>query len=136
VTITAKRLEELGACQDQVDAFRAIWGDGPAPMTVETALEHAQVFNWNWAADKLLSDAAWEEYLRAEAAAWDEYLRATPSAYAEYARAVASARAEYKRAWAAAWAEYDRATALASAEYERACARAFAEAYIKQETAK
>ena len=107
MTITAKRLEKLGACQDQVDAFRAIWGDGPAPMTVEAAveaaLEHAQVFKWDWAAYQILSDAAW---------------------------------AEYDHATASAWAEYKRARAAVFAEYNRACARAFAEAYIKQEDAK
>jgi hypothetical protein len=118
MTITAKRLEELGACQSQIVAFRAIWGDDPAPMTVEAALEHAQVFNWDWAAQMLLDDAAWAECERARAAAWAEYRRACA------------------RAWAPAWDECQRTVAAAWAEYERAKARAFAEAYIKQEDAK
>ena len=118
MTITAKRLEELGACQDQVAAFRAIWGDGPAPMTVEAAVEHAQTFNWKWAAQYLLTYAARAEYKRAAKEAWAEYYRA-----------------EYERAADVAWAEYYRAKDAAWAEYERARARAFAEAYIKQETA-
>jgi hypothetical protein len=132
VTITAKRLEELGACQSQIDAFRALWGDGPAPMTVETALEHAQTFEWEWAADKLLTDAARAEYERARAAAWAEAARAEA---AEFERATAPALAEYLRARASAWDEYDRAKDAAWAEFERAKARAFAEAYIKQEAA-
>ncbi len=142
MTITAARLEELGACQDQIDAFRKIWGDGPAPMTVETALEHAQVFNWNWAADKLLSDAEQAEYDRAEAWAYAEYVRAWKAAGAEYDRARASAREEYERAWAkyerataSAREEYERAWAAAWADLKRACARAFATLYIAQEAA-
>jgi hypothetical protein len=94
VTITAKRLEELGACRDQVDAFRAIWGDDPAPMTVEAALEHARTFSWEWAAVRLLAPSA-----RAE------YQRATAPAYDEFERALASARADLKRACARAFAE-------------------------------
>jgi hypothetical protein len=147
MTITAKRLEELGACQDQVDAFRAIWGDGPAPMTVEAAVEHAQTFNWEWFARYLLTNAAWAEFerataparadrKRAEASAWSKFERAEAPAWAEFERARASAWAEYERARAPAWAEFERARASAWAEYERACARAFAEAYINQEAAK
>ena len=110
MTITAKRLEELGACQCQIATFRAIWGDGPAPMTVEAAVEHAETFNWEWAARYLLTYAA-----RAE------YERATASTRAQYDRA------KYERA------VFGRATAPAWAECKRACARAFAEAYINQE---
>jgi hypothetical protein len=124
MTITAKRLKELGACQDQIDAFRAIWGDGPAPMTVEAAIDHAEAFDWRWAARMLLTDAAYAEYDRATAPAW-----------AEYGRATAAARAEYDRATAPAWAEYKRAMSAAWAEYWRARARAFATLYIKQEAA-
>jgi hypothetical protein len=135
MTITAKRLEELGACQDQVDAFRALWGDDPAPMTVEAALEHAQTFDWYRAARYLLTDAAWAEYERARVAAKAEFDRATASAWDEYGRATAKAWTKFERAEASAWAEFERAEALARAEFKRACARAFAEAYINQEAA-
>ena len=146
MTITAKRLERLGACQIQIVAFRALWGDGPAPMTVEAAVEHAQTFNWGWAARRLLAPSAGAEYDRARASAWEEFDRARAPAYAEYERARAPAWAEYMRAaasaWeeylrarAPAWAEYERAEAAAWADFKRACARAFAEAYIEQETA-
>jgi hypothetical protein len=122
MTITAKRLEELGACQRQIAAFRKLWGDGPAPMTVEAAVEHAEAFVWEQFARMFL-----------KAPARDEYRRATGPARAEYERARTAAWAE--AAWAEA-AEFERATAPAWADLKRACARAFAEAYIKQETAK
>ena len=94
MTITASRLSDLGACRSQVAAFRAIWGDGPAPMTVEAAVENADAFDWDWAADSFLAAPAW----------------------AEYKRATAPAKAEYERAIAPAWAEYERAMARAFAE--------------------
>jgi hypothetical protein len=112
MTITASRLERLNACQSQVDAFRAIWGEGPAPMTVEAAMEHAATFDWDWAAHHFLS----------------------PAALVDYARAEAAARNDYCRAVAAAWADYWRVAVLARDDYDRARARAFAECYIKQET--
>ena len=122
MTITAKRLEELKACQPQIDAFRAIWGDGPAPMTVEAAVDHAEKFDWTWAADNLLSRKARAEYDRAIAPARAEYERVEAPAWAEYER----------RLGTPAWAEYRSVEALAWAEYNRAHARAFAEAYIRQ----
>ncbi len=128
MTITAKRLEELGARQHQIDAFRKIWGDGPAPMTVEAAVEHAEAFIWNWAARYLLTDAARAEYERALVAARAEFDRADKAKWAEFQRARASA-------WASAYAEYQRADASARADLKRACARAFATLYIAQEAA-
>ena len=69
MTITAARLEELGACQDQIEAFRKLWGEGPAPMTVEAAVDNAEAFDWNWAAKRFLAAPAWDEYMRATASA-------------------------------------------------------------------
>ena len=136
MTITAERLERLGACQEQIEKFRQIWKDGPAPMTVESAVENADAFNWDWAARYLLTPDNQDEYKRAIAPAGAEYERAEAPAMAEYKRAIAPAWAEYERAEAPAGAEYERATASAWAEYERAMARAFATLYIAQEAQK
>ena len=150
MTITAKRLEDLKACRDQIDQFRQIWKDGPAPMTVEAAVENADAFNWEWIACRVLATPAKVEYERAMLKAGAEYDCAIAPAEAEYVRAIALAKAgaeydcaiapaeaEYVRAIAPAkaWTEYKRAKKPADAEYMRAMARAFAEAYIAQEAA-
>lgn len=132
--ITAKRLQDLHACSRQIETFRSIWGDGPAPMTIEAAVENAEKFVWDWAAEKLLSPGALVEYSRATAPALAEYDRAEAAAWAEFYRDTDAALDKRDRAIAAAWAEYKRATAPARAEYKRAKARAFAEAYRRQET--
>jgi hypothetical protein len=133
MTITASRLEQLKACRQQVDAFRTIWGDGAAPMTVEAAAEHATTFDWDWAARRFLSPAAFAGYLRAVEAAWAAYVHAEVAANDEYDRAVEAARVGYNRAKVAAQADYHRIEAAAQADYRRAQARAFAECYINQE---
>lgn len=93
MTITAKRLEELGACKDQIATFRAIWGDGPAPMTIEAAVENAEKFSWGWAAAEFLSPEAWAKYNRATDEAWAEYRRAAMRGR-DYKRPLARAFAE------------------------------------------
>ena len=40
--ITAKVLEEHGACYIQIEKFRECFGEGPAPINEETALKVAQ----------------------------------------------------------------------------------------------
>ena len=146
MTITAERLEKLGACQQQIDQFRALWDEGPAPMTIEAAVENANAFNWEWAACRFLAAPARAEYKRAEAAVLAEFERAIAPARAEFERATAAVLAECERAEVASWAEYKRAEASAQAEYERAMApawaeylraiaRAFATLYIEQEAA-
>lgn len=147
--ITADRLERLGACPDQVRRFRKLFGDGPAPLTAETAIAHAQVFDWNWAAKRLLTPAARAAYEAAEATAWAAYLKAIAPARAAYEAALAAAQADYYEAMEdpadfgkarsiyevaeeSALAAYDEAVKPAQAVYNEALAAAFAEAYLAQ----
>ena len=67
--ITARKLKLLGACQEQVDNFKELFPSGTV-VTVELCVLHAQTFNWNWAAQHLLSAPAWAEYDRVEASAF------------------------------------------------------------------
>ena len=111
--ITARILKSKGACTDQVALFASLFPKG-VQVTEALCLEHADKFNWSWAAQKLLP-----------ASARAEYERIVASARAEYARTEAPAWAEYERAEAPAWAEYERVRASARAEYERVRASAF-----------
>ena len=52
--ITTKLLKSKGACADQIRLFAKLFPAG-APLTVETAVSVADKFDWDWAAEKLLS---------------------------------------------------------------------------------
>ena len=138
-TLTLQTLIDKGACSEQVELFRVRFGKS-VRVTQRLCVSVAYAFDWNWAAQHLLSRPARAEYQRAAAAAWAEYARVLAPARAEYQRATAPAAAEYERvtapAWAeyarvvaAAWAEYARVEAAAWAEYEVAAARTFAKLY-------
>jgi len=75
--INVKRLITMGACEDQVNAMYDLIGDGDAPLTVEFAVKHAQVFDWDWAAYKILLYESLEDYLEytdAERILWLAYI--------------------------------------------------------------
>lgn len=112
--VTYRQLKVFGACQHQLNLFKATFGINPVIVTEFLCLEHFDKFCWDWAADNLLS-----------ASARAEYQRATASPLAEYERAMESARAEYDGTTASALAEYQRVTISALAEYQRATASAF-----------
>jgi len=120
--ITLRQLKLAGACNSQVELFRATFGNS-VEVTLATCLEHAQKFDWTWAARHILSPAAWAEYEKVCDAAWAEKVRA--SAWAEYNKARDAAWAEYDKICAAAGAEYDKICAAAGAEYDKICASAF-----------
>ena len=105
--ITIDQLEKAGACAAQLQRIRDLVGSS-VEVTEEWCVERASDFYWDWAA-RLLSDAAWDEYVEASEAA----------------------KAEYDRVRAAAWAEYDRVRRLARAECDRVHAAAWARAYIQ-----
>jgi cell division septum initiation protein DivIVA len=117
-TLTAEQLEAADACPDQVELFRGRFGES-VRVTEAQAAKVSGLFDWDWAATRLLSAPARAEYKRVEA-----------QARAEYERVTAPAWAEYERVKAPAWAEYERVTAPAWAEYKRVEAQAWAVAYI------
>ena len=94
--ITSALLKRKGACLDQRRKFAELFPGGVI-VTEALCVEHASVFNWEWAAENLLPPSAWAEYGRVTAPAWAEYERVTAPALAGYGRARASAWAEYKR---------------------------------------
>ena len=79
-TITASQLAKLGACHEQLATFRDLFGSGVAP-TLELCLTHASRFEWDWAAEHLLTAPARAEYHKADAAAWAEYDKARAAAF-------------------------------------------------------
>ena len=118
-----------GACVEQVRLFREKFGESVF-VTENLCASVACEFDFDWAARRLLSPPAFDEYERVVASALDEYERVRASAFDEYKRVMAPAWAEYKRVTAPAWAEYERVRAPAWAEYERVTASAFARGYL------
>ena len=83
-TITLATLRKAGACADQVRLFAETFPDGtPADYeaALATALAHASAFDWDWAAEHLLSAPAQAEYERVTAGALAEYERVTAGAF-------------------------------------------------------
>ena len=90
------------ACSAQVKTFKALFG-GSVEVTPELCLKMAAEFDWNWAAENLLTAAALAEYDKATAATRAEYYKVNAATWAEYYKTTAATRAEYYKATAAAW---------------------------------
>lgn len=61
--ISVAGLRRKGACKEQVALFKATFGAAPVAITQAACVEHADKFDWDWAARKLLPaplDAAYE----------------------------------------------------------------------------
>jgi len=121
LSINAARLEELGACEKQVALFRGYFGEGDAPLTLETALGVAHVFDWDWAAENLLSEDGYEAYMKAKKTLWDAYEEARKPLLGAYKEAEKPLRDTYEEA---------RKPLLDA--YERGLATLFINLYCKQ----
>ena len=142
--ITAEMLEEHNACADQLAEFSSRFPDGVTFESEDDAAAKcaavASVFDWEWAADNLLTtparDAyetaiapAWDAYQTAKAPARDAYQTAIAAAGDAYQTAIAPARDAYQTAMAAAWDAYQTAIAPAWDACQTAMAAAFATAF-------
>lgn len=67
--ITYSQLRQLGACKFQLAEFKTRFGQ-EVEVTEAGCLEVATVFNWNWAAQHLLTASALAEYDRVRASAF------------------------------------------------------------------
>ena len=86
-------LIDKGACAEQVELFRKLYGD-KVRVTQKLCVAVADKFSFDWAATKLLSASVWAEYERDMAPAEAEYQRVKASAWAEYGRVRARAFAK------------------------------------------
>ena len=100
--ITGRLLKSKGACADQVAKFAELFPNGVEP-TEALCLAHAQVFDWRWASDNLLSASAWKAYGEAHASAKKAYDEAIAPAEKAYDEVVAPARKAYDEAVASAF---------------------------------
>ena len=117
-TITIRQLIRAGACAEQRAKFRALF-DTSVEVTEELAIQHARMFDWDWAADNLLPEDAWEAYDQAKASAREARGRAQETAWEAYDQAKAIALEAHDQAQETAWEAYDRAKAIALEAYDR-----------------
>jgi hypothetical protein len=122
--ITKHLLQIKGACASQVALFAETFPHG-TEITEAVCLAVADKFDWDWAAQNLLSPESYAEYQRVRAQAYAECERVRAQAYAEYQRVCAQAYAEYQRVRAQADAECERVCAQTDAEYPRVRAATF-----------
>lgn len=88
VPITAALLESKDACPRGVGRFRQHFGEGPAPLTPEAVAAVAGAFDWDWAAEYLLSPDGAKAYRAAARAA---YVAVYDPALADFRNACAQA---------------------------------------------
>ena len=90
MTITLKQLRLKGACSEQVELFKATFGES-SEVTMDNAVKYADKFDWTWAAEHLLPAPAWKAYQEAMATADKAYEEATAPAGKAYREAKATA---------------------------------------------
>ena len=108
--ITKRMLQSKGACASQVALFAETFPHG-TEITEAVCLAVADKFDWDWAAQNLLSPESYAEYERVRAQAYAEYQRVYTQIDAEYQRVRAQTDAEYQRVYAQTDAEYQRVRA-------------------------
>ena len=119
IIVTAASLIALGACGDQVAAFRATFGESvtvPRRASARRALASRVAearLDCGWYARRVLSPPALRAYDEARAPARRAYDEATAPAQRAHNEARATAQRAYQEATATAWRAYDEATATA-----------------------
>ena len=126
--LTLRQLIDEGACVDQRALFKATFGES-VDVTEDLCVQHAQDFDWIWAAYHLLSADQQVVYNSALSQAQAAYGAALSQERAAYRAAVNQARAAYDAAVNQAGAAYDAAVDQAQAVYSAAQATTWARAY-------
>jgi hypothetical protein len=88
-TITYQQLADMGACADQLEKFRELFGD--STDIKPELIEYASAFDWDWIARKTLPAPARAEFMRVRNAAWAKFERERDAAWAEFERVCAEA---------------------------------------------
>ena len=115
-SISAKRLEAAGACEDQVRLFRDTFGDKPVKINAENWAKAGEVGLARYWLSCFLKGPVLLEYNRVCGAAHAEYERVAGPAWEDYMRArdaVGPAQEDYMRAISPAWEDYKQARDVA-----------------------
>ena len=88
--ITARKLQALGACSDQVEKFRKLFPED-TEITEALCVQHAQAFAWRWAAVNLLTPKSRKVYNETRATARKVYNETCATARKVYNETCATA---------------------------------------------
>jgi hypothetical protein len=113
--IALKDLRRMGACSEQVDLFKSLFG-AEVEMTRENVLQYGAQFDLNWLAPKIMSEA---QYADCESKC--------VSLFADYESKLAPLIADYLSKRAPLYADYESKCAPLLADYESKYAPLFAD---------
>ena len=118
--LTVQTLIEAKACVEQVGLFKKLFPYG-AEISEEVAISVAIKFDWEWAANNLLSESGRVAYREAQAPLWKAYEEAQAPLWKTYSEAQAPLWKAYREAEASLWKTYSEAQA-----------QIFAKLYLKE----
>ena len=84
MTITLKQLRLLGACNEQVELFKAIFGKS-VEVTYDVIVQYGAQFDIKWLAKKVLSVDKYADYEAKRDPLWADYEAKRAPLWADYA---------------------------------------------------
>jgi hypothetical protein len=129
---TVDILESNKACLSQIKLFKEHFPNG-SPLTVESAISVASVFDWEWAAHNLLSASGLKTYEDQRASLWKTYEDQRASLYKTYRDQVASLYKTYRDQRASLDKTYEDQRVPLDKTYEDQRASLFASIYISEQ---
>ena len=80
--LDVEQLRQASACEEQINMFLAVFPEGKIEVTRELAQAHLE-FDYQWAANELLTAPALREYEKVTAPALQEYEKVRAAAFAD-----------------------------------------------------
>jgi cyclopropane fatty-acyl-phospholipid synthase-like methyltransferase len=140
---TVDILESKKACLSQIKLFKEHFPNG-SPTTIESALSVASIFDWDWAAHRLLSAnglktykdqraSLWKTYEEQRAPFYKTYEEQRAPFYKTYEEQIAPLYKTYEEQIAPLDKTYEEQTASLWKTYEDQVASLFASIYISEQ---
>jgi hypothetical protein len=141
--ITVDILESKKACRGQIKLFKEHFPNG-SPLTIESALSVASIFDWGWAAHNLLSANGLKTYKEQRSPLYNTYRDQVASLWETCRKQTAPLDKTYEEQIASLWytcrdqivslrKTYDDQAASLSNTYEEQIAFLFASLYISEQ---
>jgi hypothetical protein len=130
--ITVDILESKKACRGQIKLFKEHFPNG-SPLTVESALSVATIFDWGWAAHNLLSANGLKTYKEQRSPLYNTYRDQVASLWETCRKQTAPLDKTYEEQIVSLRKTYDDQAASLSNTYEEQIAFLFASLYISEQ---
>jgi hypothetical protein len=129
---TVDILESKKACLSQIKLFKEHFPNG-SPLTVESALSVATIFDWGWAAHNLLSANGLKTYKEQRSPLYNTYRDQVASLWETCRKQTAPLDKTYEEQIVSLRKTYDDQAASLSNTYEEQIAFLFASLYISEQ---